>query len=102
MPIELILAVATFGFVTSVTPGPNNTILFATGVNYGAKKALPFLFGIMLGLTVILTAIGLGLGVVFVTLPCVYEILKYLGFAYILFLVYSFICSFYFPFDCFS
>jgi len=61
VPIELILAVATFGFVTSVTPGPNNTILFATGVSYGVKKALPFLFGIMLGLTVILTAIGLGL-----------------------------------------
>ena len=99
VPIELILAVATFGFVTSVTPGPNNTILFATGVNYGVKKALPFLFGIMLGLTVILSAIGLGLGVVFVTLPSVYEILKYLGFAYILFLGYSIIRSGYKPID---
>jgi threonine/homoserine/homoserine lactone efflux protein len=95
VPIELILAVATFGFVTSVTPGPNNTILFATGVNYGVKKALPFLFGIMLGLTVILAAIGLGLGVVFVTLPG----LKYLGFAYILFLGYSIIRSGYKPID---
>ena len=99
VPIELILAVATFGFVTSVTPGPNNTILFATGVNYGVKKALPFLFGIMLGLTVILSAIGLGLGVVFVTLPGLYQILKYLGFAYILFLGYSIIRSGYKPID---
>jgi len=99
VPIELILAVATFGFVTSVTPGPNNTILFATGVNYGVKKALPFLFGIMLGLTVILAAIGLGLGVVFITLPGLYQILKYLGFAYILFLGYSIIRSGYKPID---
>ena len=99
MPIELILAVATFGFITSVTPGPNNTILFATGVNYGVKKALPFLFGIMLGLSAILTAIGLGLGIVFVTLPAVYQILKYLGFAYILFLAYSIIRSGYKPIE---
>ena len=99
MPIELILAVATFGFITSVTPGPNNTILFATGVNYGVKKALPFLFGIMLGLSVILTAIGLGLGIVFVALPAVYQVLKYLGFAYILFLAYSIIRSGYKPIE---
>ena len=99
MPVELILAVATFGFVTSVTPGPNNTILFATGVNYGVKKAFPFLFGIMLGLSVILTAIGLGLGVVFVAFPAVYQVLKYLGFAYILFLAYSIIRSGYRPIE---
>jgi len=61
VPIELILAAATFGFVTSVTLGPDNTFLFATGVNYGVKKAVPFLFRIMLGLTVILAAIGLSL-----------------------------------------
>ena len=99
MPVELILAVATFGFITSVTPGPNNTILFATGVNYGVKKALPFLFGIMLGLSVILTAIGLGLGIVFIALPEVYQVLKYLGFAYILFLAYSIIRSGYKPIE---
>ena len=99
MPIELILAVATYGFITSVTPGPNNTILFATGVNYGVKKALPFLFGIMLGLSVILTAIGLGLGIVFIALPEVYQVLKYLGFAYILFLAYSIIRSGYKPIE---
>jgi len=99
VPVELILAVATFGFITSVTPGPNNTILFATGVNYGVKKALPFLLGIMLGLSAILAAIGLGLGIVFVTLPVVYQVLKYLGFAYILFLAYSIIRSGYKPIE---
>ena len=99
MPIELVLSVATFGFVTSITPGPNNTILFATGANYGVKKALPFLFGIMLGLTIILSAIGLGLGAIFATVPAVYQVLKYLGFAYILFLAYSIIRSGYKPIE---
>lgn len=97
MPIELIAAVATFGFITSVTPGPNNTILFATSVNHGLRKAMPFLFGIMLGLAVILSAIGLGLGAVFITFPAAFLVLKYLGFAYILFLAYSIIRSGYKP-----
>ena len=97
VPIELIAAVATFGFITSVTPGPNNTILFATSVNYGLRKAMPFLFGIMLGLAVILSAIGLGLGAVFIAFPAAFQVLKYLGFAYILYLSYSIIRSGYKP-----
>ena len=97
MPIELIAAVATFGFITSVTPGPNNTILFATSLNYGLRKSMPFLFGIMLGLAVILSAIGLGLGAVFITFPAAFQVLKYLGFAYILYLSYSIVRSGYKP-----
>ena len=97
VPIELIAAVATFGFITSVTPGPNNAILFATSVNYGLRKAMPFLFGIMLGLAVILSAIGLGLGAVVIAFPAAFQVLKYLGFAYILYLSYSIIRSGYKP-----
>jgi len=93
----MIAAVATFGLITSVTPGPNNTILFATSVNYGLRKSMPFLFGIMLGLAVILSAIGLGLGAVFITFPAALQVLKYLGFAYILYLSYSIIGSGYKP-----
>jgi len=58
---------------------------------------MPFLFGIMLGLAVILSAIGLGLGAVFITFPAAFLALKYLGFAYILFLAYSIIRSGYKP-----
>ena len=58
---------------------------------------MPFLFGIMLGLAVILSAIGLGLGAVFIAFPAAFLVLKYLGFAYILFLAYSIIRSGYKP-----
>ena len=60
---------------------------------------MPFLLGIMLGLTIILSAIGLGLGAIFATVPAVYQVLKYLGFAYILFLAYSIIRSGYKPIE---
>lgn len=93
MPLELFIAVATFGFVTSVTPGPNNTYLLAAGANHGAKKSIVFVNGIMVGLTTMLIANGLGLGVLFHTVPLIYQIIKYLGFAYIVYLAYKVIRS---------
>lgn len=93
MPLELFIAVATFGFVTSITPGPNNTYLLAAGANHGAKKSVVFVNGIMVGLTTMLVANGLGLGVLFHTVPVIYQIIKYVGFTYILYLAYKVIRS---------
>ena len=38
-----------FAFVTSITPGPNNSMLMASGIRFGRKKSLPHFFGIWLG-----------------------------------------------------
>lgn len=40
-----------FSYVTvmSITPGPNNLLLATSGVNFGFKRTLPMLFGILLG-----------------------------------------------------
>lgn len=93
MTLSLLLSAALFSFVTSVTPGPNNTFLLASGVNFGLKKSLPYLMGIMAGLCGMMLAIGLGLGVVFTTFPVVYQVLKYIGFAYIVYLAYLIVVS---------
>ena len=93
MTLSLLLSAAMFSFVTSVTPGPNNTFLLASGVNFGLKKSLPYLMGIMAGLCGMMLAIGLGLGVVFTTFPVVYQVLKYIGFAYIVYLAYLIVVS---------
>lgn len=86
MTIGLMISVAVFSFVTSVTPGPNNTFLLSSGVNFGIRRTLPYLNGIMVGLAGMMVAIGFGLGVVFTTFPVVYQMLKFVGFAYILYL----------------
>jgi threonine/homoserine/homoserine lactone efflux protein len=93
VPIELLVAVATFGFVTAITPGPNNSYLLASGANHGTRKSLIFVNGIMLGLGSMLSAIGLGLGAVFLAVPMIYDILKYVGFGYIVYLAYKVIRS---------
>jgi threonine/homoserine/homoserine lactone efflux protein len=93
MTPSLLVSAAIFSFVTSVTPGPNNTFLLSSGVNFGLKKSLPYLMGIMAGLCGMMLAIGFGLGVVFATFPVVYQVLKYIGFAYIVYLAYLIVKS---------
>lgn len=86
MTISLLISVAVFSFVTAVSPGPNNTFLLSSGANFGLKKSLPYLNGIMVGLSGMMIALGAGLGVIFTTMPLVYQVLKWVGFAYIVYL----------------
>lgn len=38
METSLLFALATFAFVSTVTPGPNNLMLLASGAQYGYKN----------------------------------------------------------------
>lgn len=89
MTWNLAVAIATFGFVTAVTPGPNNTMLLSLGANFGARRALPYINGIMVGLTTTLTALSLGFGAVLTAFPAIYQVLKIIGFSYIVYLAYK-------------
>ena len=86
--LSLVLALATFCAVTLFTPGPNNLMLMASGLNFGFRRALPHLFGVALGFAVMVLGVGLGLGAVFSAYPAVYAVLKYCGAAYLLYLAW--------------
>ena len=60
MPLETFLALIVYAFVTSVTPGPNNMMLMASGVNFGFKRTIPHMLGIALGFFVLLLASASG------------------------------------------
>ena len=49
LSFDLLLAFALFAFVTSVTPGPNNMMLLASGVNFGFNRTVPHILGISIG-----------------------------------------------------
>ncbi|MGH8354133.1 MAG: LysE family translocator [Pseudomonas sp.] len=89
MSLELLVAFVAFAFVTSVTPGPNNMMLLASGVNFGLRRSLPHMLGISLGFMVLVMAVGLGLGQLFERLPLLYTALRYLGAAYLLYLAWK-------------
>jgi len=86
---ELLAALVTFCVVTLFTPGPNNIMLMTTGLNFGFRRALPHMFGVALGFTVMVLAVGLGLGAIVSTYPALYNILKYVGAAYLLYLAWA-------------
>lgn len=89
MTLELLLAFVLFAFVTSVTPGPNNMMLLASGVNFGVRRSLPHLLGISLGFMILVMAVGLGLGQLFEQFPPLYSALRYGGAAYLLYLAWK-------------
>jgi threonine/homoserine/homoserine lactone efflux protein len=89
MTAELMLAFASFAFVGSITPGPNNAMLLASGLNYGFRRTVPHIAGISLGCVAMLVLVGLGLGAVFEAVPVLYTALRYVGAAYLLWLAWN-------------
>ncbi|RMQ35378.1 Amino acid transporter LysE [Pseudomonas amygdali pv. mori] len=89
LSFDLLLAFTLFAFVTSITPGPNNMMLLASGVNFGFSRTLPHMLGISIGFFVLVLAVGFGLGSVFKAWPLLYTILRYVGAAYLLYLAWK-------------
>jgi len=88
MSAELFTALLGYAFVTSVTPGPNNFMLLASGVNFGFVRSIPHMLGISIGFFVLLVAVGLGLGAVLTAFPALHLVLKIVGGAYLLYLAW--------------
>ena len=86
---ELILAISAYNFVMYVTPGPNNSILTASGIKFGFFRSIPNILGIPTGHGLQLALVCLGLGSLFVAFPVLLDILRYVGAAYILYLAYK-------------
>lgn len=89
MTQELLLAFILFCFATAGTPGPNNMMLLASGANFGFRRTVMHIIGILCGLGFMVLAMGLGLGSVFKAFPVLHEILRWAGAAYMLWLAWK-------------
>ncbi|MFZ1467545.1 MAG: LysE family translocator [Paracoccaceae bacterium] len=89
MTYSLFLALLGFAFVTSVTPGPNNMMLLASGVNFGFRRTLPHMLGISVGHSLMVFLVGLGLAGVFEAWPPALTGLKVLSVGYMLWLAWK-------------
>ncbi|MFH1793613.1 MAG: LysE family translocator [Pseudomonadota bacterium] len=89
MSLDLFLALVVFAFVTSITPGPNNLMLLASGVNFGFARTIPHMLGIGTGFFSLLIGVGLGLGAVLTAYPQLHLALKIAGGAYLLYLAWK-------------
>lgn len=89
MNLELLPALALFAVSSSITPGPNNVMVTASGANFGFARTMPHILGISIGFPVMVVAVGLGLGQVFVQLPVLHTVMKWIGAAYLLWLAWK-------------
>src|SRR5690606_22913306 len=88
MTLDVFAALVLFAFVTSVTPGPNNFMLLASGVNFGFGRTIPHMLGIGIGFLSLLLGVGFGLGAVLSAYPALHLALKVGGGAYLLYLAW--------------
>jgi len=89
MQADTLLALFLFAFTTSITPGPNNMMLFASGVNFGFVRTVPHMLGIGAGFFVLLIAVGFGLGALLHSVPLLYTTLKFAGGAYLVWIAWK-------------
>jgi threonine/homoserine/homoserine lactone efflux protein len=93
MSLDVFLALLLFAFVASITPGPNNLMLLASGVNFGFVRTIPHMLGIGAGFMTLLLAIGFGLGALLTAFPTAHTALKIIGALYMLYLAWRIVSS---------
>jgi len=89
MTPDLILALILFALASSITPGPNNIMLLASGANFGLRRTVPHMLGISVGHAVMVALIGLGLLELFIVLPWLRPALMAVCAAYLLWLAWK-------------
>ncbi|MFD1881418.1 LysE family translocator [Paracoccus pacificus] len=86
---NLFVALTGFAFVTSVTPGPNNMMLMASGANFGLRRTVPHLLGVALGFGAMVAVLGLGVDRLFAAMPALGQALMWVSLAYMLWLAWK-------------
>ncbi|WP_374352124.1 LysE family translocator [Chitinimonas sp.] len=89
MEATTLLSLALFAGVSSITPGPNNLMLLASGVNFGWKRTVPHILGISTGFALLLFAVGMGLGSLFVRWHWLQSLLHWGSMAYLIYLAWQ-------------
>lgn len=90
-PLETAIAALPFSyfmFVASITPGPNNLMLAASGMNYGVRRSLPHMLGIAFGFFTLMLLCVFGIGAVYHAYPQVRIFLNVFAALYLAYLAW--------------
>lgn len=86
--MDQLLPLLLFCFIATITPGPNNVMLLASGLNFGIRRTLPHLLGICIGFPLMVVLVGFGFGLVFNNYPWLHDLIKIVGTLYLLYLAW--------------
>jgi len=89
MSYDILTALILFAFVSSISPGPNNLMLMASGANFGFRRSIPHMLGIPLGFILMVFLVGIGLVRVFDLYPVSHLVLKVAAATYMTWLAWK-------------
>jgi threonine/homoserine/homoserine lactone efflux protein len=89
MSFDTLLALFIFTLVAAITPGPNNFMLLASGVNFGFRRTVPHILGMLAGFLTLNVAVALGVGALLVAFPALHLALKVGGGLYLAYLAWK-------------
>lgn len=89
MTLDMTLGLIGFAFVMSISPGPGNLLLLASGANFGFARSLPLVFGISAGFLSMVFVVGIGLGPVLERVPVLHALLRLVCAAYVIWLAFK-------------
>ncbi|KAA3519833.1 LysE family translocator [Agrobacterium vitis] len=86
MNFAVLTALIGFAFAATITPGPNNLMLMASGANFGFRRTMPHMLGIVGGVSAMAFLVGMSLMAVFDAVPALNLVLTILSVAYLIWL----------------
>jgi len=81
---DLIVPLVVFAVVGSLSPGPNNVLVTASGTAFGFSRSVPQIVGVAIGFAAMVMAVGLGLTQVIAAYPEIHRWLRLVGAAYLI------------------
>jgi threonine/homoserine/homoserine lactone efflux protein len=84
--VNALAGLVAFAFAGSVSPGPNNAILWASGLAFGFRRTVPHVLGTAVGIGALAVGVAAGIGALLETVPAAETALKLAGSAYLLYI----------------
>ena len=86
--VNELVAFLGFALVGTVSPGPNNTVLWASGMTFGLRRTTAHILGTALGMGALVLGVAAGIGALFDAVPVAELLLKVVGSAYLLWIAF--------------
>jgi threonine/homoserine/homoserine lactone efflux protein len=84
-----LISLLLFGIAASLSPGPNNIMTSYTAFNFGFKKTIPTMLGVIIGWTLLAIILQVSSAIVFQKFEILQKIIRFLGSIYLLFMAYK-------------
>ncbi|MFS2199263.1 LysE family translocator [Pseudomonas sp. Pseusp3] len=87
--MSLMMSMAAFALVASITPGPVNIVALSSGARFGLRASQRHVAGATLGFVLLLVLMGLGLHELLQQWPALTQVVQWAGVAFLLYMAFK-------------